>query len=295
MEAQFSNPAGDLTAQPQSTRPFTIAAAWWLIVVLFGWQLALGIPMGLTSYVAGQFNIDLLGLPETLIYIGAFLLTIRYAGRIHAGRVHAGRQQPNGPLDFTPVKAAIFPVIAVGTVALALLLEPLTSVIPMPDWLQKIMEQAFNKNMIWTAVLFAPVLEEVLLRGILLRGLLTQYSPTKAIVWSAVIFGVMHLNPVQAVGGFVLGLPLGWLYYRTRSLWPGIALHFVNNALASVGFLFADRVDMSANTTQIWVANDALYVGLLVGCAGIGYGTYRLLDWMLPRAPTTQPTAPATA
>jgi membrane protease YdiL (CAAX protease family) len=73
--------------------------------------------------------------------------------------------------------------------------------------------------------LLAPVLEEMLFRGIILRGFLQQYSAARSITISALLFGVAHLNPDQFIVGVVLGLVNGWLYERTRSLWPCILLH----------------------------------------------------------------------
>jgi membrane protease YdiL (CAAX protease family) len=75
----------------------------------------------------------------------------------------------------------------------------------------------------------APLLEEMLFRGVILRSFLHQYSRKQAIVWSALIFGLAHLNAYQCVTAFILGLVLGWLYERTRSLWPSILLHAAFN------------------------------------------------------------------
>jgi membrane protease YdiL (CAAX protease family) len=78
----------------------------------------------------------------------------------------------------------------------------------------------------------APVLEEVLMRGVLLRGLLRNYRPAVAIGQSALLFGIFHFNPAQSLNAFLLGLLLGWMYYRSRSLWLCIGLHGLYNALA---------------------------------------------------------------
>ena len=62
----------------------------------------------------------------------------------------------------------------------------------------------------------------------------------RSIVLSSLIFGVVHGNWVQAPFAFVTGLALGWMYYRTGSLLPGILMHFVNNSAAVASFLLAD-------------------------------------------------------
>lgn len=76
----------------------------------------------------------------------------------------------------------------------------------------------------------APVLEEMLFRGIILRSFLAQYERWYAIAGSAVVFGFAHGNIYQLVGATLFGLLAGWLYERTRSLIPCIALHAANNA-----------------------------------------------------------------
>ena len=45
---------------------------------------------------------------------------------------------------------------------------------------------------------------------------------------------------VQAPFAFVVGLALGWIYYHTGSLLPGILMHFVNNSTAVFSFWLSD-------------------------------------------------------
>lgn len=78
--------------------------------------------------------------------------------------------------------------------------------------------------------ILAPVLEEMLFRGVLLRSFLQQHQRWHAISVSALFFGFAHLNIYQFVLAFWLGLFLGWLYERSRSLIPCIALHGALNS-----------------------------------------------------------------
>ena len=79
----------------------------------------------------------------------------------------------------------------------------------------------------------APVLEEMLFRGVILRGFLRQYSRTFAILWSATLFGIAHLNLYQMATALALGIVSGWLYERCRSLWPCILLHAAYNGFVT--------------------------------------------------------------
>ena len=70
------------------------------------------------------------------------------------------------------------------------------------DWIPNIMEQSFDiLQSGWGGILaiaiIGPVLEEILFRGAITKALLQQYPPTKAILISALLFGVFHINPAQ--------------------------------------------------------------------------------------------------
>lgn len=90
-------------------------------------------------------------------------------------------------------------------------------------------------------VCVAPFVEELVFRGVLLSGLASRMHVGWAIVVTAIIFGCAHLPdfrfawyPVPAL--VLLGLVLGWLRVRTRSLWPSITLHATNNFVAVIGW-----------------------------------------------------------
>lgn len=108
------------------------------------------------------------------------------------------------------------------------------------------MEAAFDMMMhhplgIVAIVIMAPIVEELLFRGAIQGHLLRQWKhPAWAIVLSSLIFGLVHGNWVQAPFAFVTGLALGWMYYRTGSLLPGMLMHFVNNGTAVLSVLLAD-------------------------------------------------------
>lgn len=87
--------------------------------------------------------------------------------------------------------------------------------------------------------ILAPIAEEMIFRGGILRKLLSAFDAKCAwcaIVLSALIFALVHLNLAQGVHAFIMGLLLGWMYMRTRSVVPGIAFHWVNNTVAYLMF-----------------------------------------------------------
>ncbi|MBP9987687.1 MAG: CPBP family intramembrane metalloprotease [Bacteroidales bacterium] len=150
-----------------------------------------------------------------------------------------------------------------------LLLEPAASLIPMSDALRQIFEKMFDTSrpvdlFVSTAIL-APLCEETLCRGIICRGMLSRHKPAVAILWSAFIFALMHGNLSQGVMAFSLGILLGWVYYKTHSLWCTIAMHFTNNALSvALMYLFPD-LPMDATYADVLPQN--IYIFALVAAA----------------------------
>jgi membrane protease YdiL (CAAX protease family) len=80
------------------------------------------------------------------------------------------------------------------------------------------------------AALVGPVLEEVLFRAGILRGLLAAIDERAAVVVSALLFALVHDGASQPPV-FVIGLLLGLLYARTRSLWPCAIAHVAFNTV----------------------------------------------------------------
>ncbi len=158
----------------------------------------------------------------------------------------------------------------------------LTESIP---WLKKLYDMVMEtmKQMtggpLWSSflvtALMAPFFEEWLCRGMILRGLLAgrKMKPVWAIVISALFFALIHMNPWQALNAFILGLLMGWIYYRTGSLWLTMLIHFVNNGTAVVlGQIDSLKdyeywIDMLGNTWY-YVAF-AVALAVIVGCIAL--------------------------
>ncbi len=94
--------------------------------------------------------------------------------------------------------------------------------------------------------LLAPLSEEIVLRGAILKELLKseKLSTWTAIAISALFFALVHMNPAQMPHAFIIGLLLGWMYYRTGSILPGVAYHWANNSVAYVMYALYPDPDM---------------------------------------------------
>ena len=137
------------------------------------------------------------------------------------------------------------------------------------ELLQQMTGGPFWSSFLLTAI-FAPVFEEWLCRGMVLRGLLTKMKPGWAIVVSALFFALIHMNPWQALNAFIIGLVMGYVYYKTGSLLLTMLIHFVNNGTAVVMSQIPSLegydywIDMMGRNTYIMVY--IIGVAALIGC-----------------------------
>ncbi len=82
-----------------------------------------------------------------------------------------------------------------------------------------------------TGFVLTPIGEELIFRGVLANAL-GRYSAWISVLVSAAVFALAHgLNPVLPVA-FVVGIMTALLFRRTGSIWPGVLVHGMNNALA---------------------------------------------------------------
>ena len=144
---------------------------------------------------------------------------------------------PQRPGPWTAIPGAV--LLALGGWIGALEIGVLTErIMPMPDWIAREFERLFGQSHpVASLVLLTvapPIVEEALCRGLVLRAMLNRWSATRSIILSALVFGGMHLNPWQFFYATWLGLLLGWVYVRTRSLGLCVLLHALNNFLSWV-------------------------------------------------------------
>ncbi len=84
---------------------------------------------------------------------------------------------------------------------------------------------------ILVGVIFAPFVEELFFRGFLFQGFRQKYGWVGGAFLSSIIFGLAHLDLVALIPTSILGFLLAYMYHRSNSVWPGIILHVLVNAL----------------------------------------------------------------
>ena len=85
-----------------------------------------------------------------------------------------------------------------------------------------------------TAVIIAPVVEEIFFRGFLFAGLKRRFPWTTAMLISSGLFALLHLSPLAVPPIFLLGLVFAYLYQRSGSIWPAVIIHSLVNTLAVI-------------------------------------------------------------
>ena len=135
----------------------------------------------------------------------------------------------------------------------------------MPDVYKQMFKGMMHNDMGFIAIgVLVPIAEEMVFRGAILRRLLDLTGNEKrwiAIVTSAALFGLVHGNMLQGLNAFALGLPLGWMYVRTRSIVPGVVMHFTNNSLSYIMYrMYPGADDMTlrefygGDMTRVWLS-----------------------------------------
>lgn len=112
-----------------------------------------------------------------------------------------------------------------------------------PFWL-------FIVNLIMTAVLPA-ICEETAHRGMLLKSMST-FGYKKAIIISALLFGLLHLNIEQFFYATIIGLYLGYISVLCDTIYPAMIVHFMNNAIG-VLMSYATANGVPLNAMFSWI------------------------------------------
>ena len=113
------------------------------------------------------------------------------------------------------------------------------------DWLlpQPIPEELLGGGAIQQTLIavvlstWVPFAEEIFFRGFLLQGIASRYGVARGVVFSALLFSVAHMTIATFIPIFLIGLILGLVYAKSRSLWIPMAAHSAQNLLAVIAGL----------------------------------------------------------
>lgn len=138
-------------------------------------------------------------------------------------------------------KDVLFIIIAVG-LTLSILgdeLDRLVSIILTPpealkeiEVLLKVSSAADLILLIVGTIIFTPFVEETIFRGLLQVSLENYQNVTRAVIYTSLAWTLIHGILYWAVQIFLMGIILGYLAWRTKSIIPSAICHAINNGLA---------------------------------------------------------------
>ena len=204
----------------------------WLLILCFLISVVLGVPIAILGLI---FDRSLQHSPHEiqLLILAGFVLTVIYAKR-RADRTW------REILLFERVSWQFYMPLGVSIVGLAIVGSDLGNLlrhlIPVPEIMLNVFGDLAGKEKsypftFYVMVVQAPLIKEVLFRSVILGGLLAHRTRNQAIVWSACLFAIFHMNPWQFPTALILGLVFAWWVVQTGSLLPAIVGHALNNFL----------------------------------------------------------------
>lgn len=164
-----------------------------------------------------------------------------------------------------------------GVILLGMLLTAVTSQLfpesadSMNGSLDVVFQKGYGVSLLVIALLPA-VCEELLFRGFLLSSLEQRLKRKSAILVAALLFGLYHMNLVQSPTTALIGAALCYVAVQANSLFPGILMHFFNNALSVTASFYPEKLErilpfLSENGMPVLVV-------LLLGVVLTGIGVY---------------------
>ncbi len=155
---------------------------------------------------------------------------------------------------------------------------PIASIISISESIQIRLIEMFSQKGIFTftyLVIAAPILEEILFRGIILKEFLKKQSTWKAIIFSSILFGLFHLNPVQVISSFIGGLFIGWILVKMKSLIYPIFLHLIVNLVfyLAIHFMPLSKL-MNINILDLYGGTPKTIIIITIGLLLLSYSTY---------------------
>ena len=212
----------------------TFLIAWWLLTIvgtlalwfaLYWAGLSDGLAFSISSLV-----IEIILIPLVLLYI----------------YVDGSLDRIKEMLKFGSVKRVLILLLAIPIVVtiidfilntiyavvwIGIIGEPSANTDLGTDWESSSIDIAF---LFLSVAIVTPIAEELFFRGYLLDAINRKHGDWTAIIWSSILFGLVHVSPFVIGSAFMGGIIYGWIRMRTGSLLPSIACHMMWNMLALV-------------------------------------------------------------
>lgn len=146
------------------------------------------------------------------------------------------------------IQTTFYPVSLIGIVMLVPGMQYLSTYIVsftatlFPDWLKTYedllknagLDSSLTLGMFLYSIILAPICEELIFRGVTMRQAKKAIPFWAANLMQAILFGVFHMNMIQGIYAFCLGLILGYVCEMGGSIYYSILLHMLFNFWGTV-------------------------------------------------------------
>lgn len=184
-------------------------------------------------------------------------------------------------LRLRPISLRLVLVSALIGVALTIIGDEIDRLmemlLPLPPELESMFQVVLKANslgdwliLIVAAVFLAGLFEEMLFRGFLQNALEEKMDITRAVLATAFIFSLFHINPWWLVQIVLLGVILGVMAWKSNSIFPSALVHGINNGIALIAANTGDSEIAfltwkgHVNPLVLIAAIGALYIGMVL-------------------------------
>jgi len=147
------------------------------------------------------------------------------------------KQNPFRYLEFRAMPIKHTAITAVMGAGFAFFVNSLLTLVEiekfLPDYVSDPLLEMMTSNLFLTFLaigIIVPIYEEVLVRGLVFKELRNALQLWVALLIQGFIFGLMHGNMLQFSYAFPMGVLLGYVYVKYRSIWAPILIHLVWNS-----------------------------------------------------------------
>jgi hypothetical protein len=145
---------------------------------------------------------------------------------------------------------AFFNILITGLFDLAIIYLPIKKQLEeFQGLMEPLMDSGFIPLLIAVSI-SAPIFEEIIFRGIIFNDFKKGLPVWLAILTQGVLFGIFHGNWIQGVYATLVGIVLGIVYYKYKSIWAVILLHFSYN---TISLLLDQWLHVNLNTINILI------------------------------------------
>ncbi|NLI89999.1 MAG: CPBP family intramembrane metalloprotease [Epulopiscium sp.] len=148
--------------------------------------------------------------------------------------------------------------------------------------LEEINNSILSGKSVWIALIviavFPAICEEVLFRGYLFSAASEGGNFKRGIIISSLMFGAMHLYPIKILPTAILGACFAYITYKSSSIFIGMFLHFINNALAVMVLYYPDG---KIGNGLIWFEDKIwliIAIGIVTFIGGLALINLKYLD-----------------